>query len=104
MLDLSPDANILFASESIYDILGYQPHEVIGRSCFDYFFIDDVPFARSEHRRNVELDKAAVLYYARIKTSNNFWASCECVFTVVYDVLVACTSIYKGNLKSGRKF
>ncbi len=103
MSDLSPDANILFASESIYDILGYQPHEVIGRSCFDYFFVDDVPFARSEHRRSVRLDKAAVLYYARIKTSNNSWASCECVFTVVYDVLVACTSIYKGNLKSSRK-
>jgi hypothetical protein len=101
--DLSPDANILFASESIVDILGYQPYEVIGRSCFDYFFVDDVPFARSEHRRSVRLDKAAVLYYARIRNSNNSWASCECVFTVVYDVLVACTSIYKGNLKSSRK-
>jgi hypothetical protein len=77
---------------------------VIGRSCFDYFFVDDVPFARSEHRRSVRLDKAAVLYYARIKTSNNSWASCECVFTVVHDVLVACTSIYKGDLKSSRKF
>jgi PAS domain S-box-containing protein len=100
LADLSHDANIVFASESIVDILGYQPQEVQGRSCFDYFHPDEVPFARSVHNRGVLLDKAAVLHYARILSKDGRWVSCECCFTVVHDVLVACTSIYRRGKKS----
>ena len=99
-IDLSPDANVLFASESIVDILGYHPQEVQGKSCFDFFHPEEVPFARSVHSRGVLLDKAAVLHYARILTSDGQWISCECCFTVVHDVLVACTSIYRRGEKS----
>lgn len=99
LTDLTPDANILFISESITDILGYQPSEVQGKSCFDYFHPDEVPFARSVHSRGVQLDKAAVLHYARIMSKDGQWVSCECCFTVVHDVLIACTSIYSGSRK-----
>lgn len=98
--DLTADANILFASDSIFDILGYQPDEVKGKSCFDYFHPEEVPFARSVHSRGVLLDKAAVLHYARILSRDGRWVSCECCFTIVHDVLVACTSIYLRGEKS----
>lgn len=98
--NLTPDANILFASESIVDILGYHPEEVLNKSCFDYFHPDEVPRARSVHSRGVRLDKAAVLHYARIRASDGRWVSCECCFTIVHDVLVASTSIYSGGAKS----
>ncbi|KAI1338542.1 hypothetical protein F5Y15DRAFT_120872 [Xylariaceae sp. FL0016] len=101
--NLSPDANILFASDSIIDILGYQPQEVHGKSCFDYFHPDEVPFARSVHSRGVSLDKAAVLHYARVRSRDGHWISCECCFTIVHDVLVACTSIYRRGAKSERR-
>lgn len=100
MADLTAEANILFASESIVDILGFHPEEVTGRSCFDYFHPEEVPFARRIHSRGVELDKAAVLHYARIQNRNGEWVGCECVFTVVYEVLVACTSIYKDDARN----
>ena len=100
IVDLAPDANILFASDSIFDILGYQPDEVRGRSCFDYFHPEEVPFARSVHSRGILLDKAAVLHYARILSRDGRWVSCECCFTIVHDVLVACTSIYLRGEKS----
>jgi len=93
----------MFASESIADILGYRPDEVIGRSCFEYFHPDEIPFARDIHSRGVQLDKAAVLHYARIRGRDGQWVSCECVFTIVYEVLVACTSIYRQDVKSDRK-
>lgn len=102
ILDLGPDANILFASESIVDILGYPPEEAIGKSCFDYFHPDDVPFARNVHSRGVMMDKAAMLHYARIQGRDGQWIGCECVFTIVYEVLIACTSIYRGDAKSER--
>ncbi|KAK4238084.1 hypothetical protein C8A03DRAFT_44137 [Achaetomium macrosporum] len=101
--NLTPDANILFASDSILDILGYQPDEVRGKSAFDYFHPDEVPFARSIHSRGVLLDKAAVLHYARILSKAGQWVSCECCFTVVHNVLVASTSIYFKGEKSERR-
>ncbi|KAI1779712.1 hypothetical protein F4818DRAFT_453712 [Hypoxylon cercidicola] len=101
--NLSPDANILFVSDSVVDILGYQPQDVQGKSCFDYFHPDEVPFARSVHSRGVLLDKAAVLHYARVMSRDGQWISCECCFTVVHDVLVACTSIYRRGERSERR-
>lgn len=101
--DLTPDCNILFASESINDILGWRAEDVRGRSVFDYFHPNEVPFARSIHSRGILLDKAASLHYARILSAAGQWVSCECCFTVVHDVLVACTSIYRQSLKSERR-
>ncbi|KAK2067714.1 hypothetical protein P8C59_001427 [Phyllachora maydis] len=101
--NLTPDANILFASASVENILGYNTLEVRGRSCWDYFHPDEVPFARSVHSRGVLLDKAAVLHYARIRGKDGSWVNCECCFTVVYDVLVACISRYLGGPQNHRR-
>lgn len=95
--DLSLDARLLYVSSSIEDILGYQPHEVVGKSCWEFFHPDEIPFARSIHGRSIQLDKAAVLNYCQIKNKNGLWVGCECVFTIVHDVLVASTSIYRGG-------
>lgn len=74
-----------------------------GRSVFDFFHPDEVPFARSIHSRGVLLDKAASLHYVRILSVGGRWVSCECCFTVVHDVLVACTSIYRRGERSERR-
>ncbi|OKL57269.1 hypothetical protein UA08_07585 [Talaromyces atroroseus] len=89
--DMSQNARILYASDSIQDILGYQPHEVIHKPCWDYFHPEEMPFAQSVHGRGVQRDKAAVLRYCRIRHKQAFWVCCECVFSVVYNVLVALT-------------
>ena len=102
--DLSLDARILYSSTSIEDILGYSPQEVVGKSCWEYFHPDEIPFARAIHGRGVQLDKAAVLNYCQIKNKDGRWVGCECVFTVVHDVFIGCTSVYRRGLKSHRKF
>ncbi|KAI9781376.1 MAG: hypothetical protein M1835_004299 [Candelina submexicana] len=101
--DLSLDARLLYASDSIVDILGYSPQEVVGKSCWEYFHPEEIPFAREVHGRGVRLDKAAVLSYCQIKSKFGYWVGCECVFTIVYDVLVAATSIYRRGFKSQRR-
>jgi PAS domain S-box-containing protein len=98
--DLTLDAPIRFCTISITDILGYAPEEVINKSCWEYFHPDEIPFAKAIHGRGIRLDKAAVLNYCRIKDKNGRWVGCECVFTVVHDVLVGCTSVYRCSANS----
>ena len=102
-VDLTLDARLLYASNSIGDILGYRPEDVVGRSCWEYFHPDEIPFAQAVHGRGIQLDKAAVLNYCQIKNRAGQWIGCECVFTVVHDVLVGCTSIYRRGIKSQSK-
>lgn len=102
--DLTQDARIRYASDTIEDILGYQPQEVVNKSCWDYLHPDEIPFARTVHGRGVKLDKAAVLKYCQVKHRNGSWVGCECVFTVVYDVLVASISIYRRGSRSESKW
>ena len=98
--DLSQDARIRYCSDSVEDILGYLPREVTNKSCWEYFHPDEIPFARAIQGRGISLDKAAVLTYARVKHKDGHWIACECAFTVVYDVLVATTAIYRRGPKA----
>lgn len=46
------------------------------------------------------MDKAAVLAYCRLKSKAGNYICCEIVFTVVYSVVVAATSVYRQTNKS----
>ena len=101
--DLSDDAHILYSSDSIVDILGHTPDEVVNRSVWQFFHPEELPLAREQHSRGVRLDKAAVLSYCRLRNRQGDWVGCECCFSVVYDVLVCCTSIYRHGMQSQSK-
>ncbi|KAL8934201.1 MAG: hypothetical protein Q9211_005350 [Gyalolechia sp. 1 TL-2023] len=101
--DLSLDARLLYTSHSIVDILGYASDEIVGKSCWEFFHPDEIPFARAVHGRGVQLDKAAVLSYCQIKNRDGRWVGCECVFTIVHDVIIACTSIFRKGASSQKR-
>lgn len=46
------------------------------------------------------MDKAAVLVYCSVRSKTGEWIGCECCFTIVYDVMIVCTSIYKRGGRS----
>lgn len=102
-IDLSDDAHILYSSDSIVDILGHTPDEVVNRSVWQFFHPDELPLAKAQHSRGVRLDKAAVLSYCRLKNRQGEWVGCECCFSVVYNVLVCCTSVYRNGMQSQSK-
>lgn len=101
--DLTREARVLYSSDSIVDILGHTPDEVVGKSCWDFFHPDEIPFAKDFHSRGVKLDKAAVLAYCQIRNREGDWVGCECCFSVVYDVMVCCTSIYRRGMTSQKR-
>ena len=92
---MSDEARILYASDSIVDILGYTPDMVMDRSAWEWFHPEEIPLAKARHKRGVALDKAAMLAYTRIKNRDGEFVGCECCFSVVYNVIVCCTSIYR---------
>lgn len=49
------------------------------------------------------MDKAAMLVYCKVQSKDGQWVGCECCFTVVYDVMVVCTTIYRSGMKSHSK-
>ncbi|KAK6337707.1 hypothetical protein TWF696_001190 [Orbilia brochopaga] len=100
MHDLSADARIVYASDSVSDVLGYPPEDVVGLSCFDFFHPDELPFARKVHTRGIHLDRAAVLAYCRVKHKDGSFVNCETIFSVVYDVFVAATTVHVQTSKS----
>lgn len=103
MHDLGADCTILYASESINEVLGYQPNEVVQRSTFDFFHPQELPFARAQHKDSIAMDHASVLAYVQVRNKNGAWTGCECVFSCVYDVIVAATTIYRqGSRSQGR--
>lgn len=82
------------------DILGYTPDEIVNRSAWEFFALDELPFAKDFYQKRVATDKAAVLGYCRVKDSHGNYVGCECCFTIVYDVMVVCTSIYRRGLQA----
>ncbi|KAF1361071.1 hypothetical protein EJ07DRAFT_75914, partial [Lizonia empirigonia] len=102
-VDLSDDARILYSSDSIVDILGHTPDEVVNRSVWQFFHPEELPIAKAKYGRGVRLDKAAVLSYCRLKNRQGDWVGCECCFSIVYDVMVCCTSIYRHGMESQKR-
>jgi PAS domain S-box-containing protein len=101
--DLTEEAVILYSSDSVVDILGYTPDEIVNRSAWDFFSLEELPIARQFHKKRVANDKAAVLGYCRIKDKSGAWRTCECCFSIVYDVMVVCTSIYQSGASSKKR-
>lgn len=102
--DLTPEAYILYSSESVIDILGYTPDEVVGHSAWEFFSKNELPYAQEFHRKRVVMDTAAVLAYCNVMSKSGQWIGCECCFTIVYDVMIVCTSIYQRCGKADSKF
>ena len=48
-LRLAPDATFLALSPPVTRMLGYEPQEMVGRSCYDFLHPDDLAVARQNH-------------------------------------------------------
>lgn len=59
----------MYSSESIVDVLGHAPDEVIGRRAWDFFNPTELEAAKKVHKRSYKMDKASVLVYCDIKVA-----------------------------------
>lgn len=71
--DLSAEARILYSSDSIVDVLGHTPDEVVNRSTWDFFRPTEIESAQKFHQRSITMDKASVLTYCDIRNRQGEW-------------------------------
>lgn len=66
---LNTEAEIIFCSQNITSITGYEKEELISKTAFDFFHPTDLPAARSRHQYLVELNENTSASLIQIRNS-----------------------------------
>ncbi|KDR82963.1 hypothetical protein GALMADRAFT_238670 [Galerina marginata CBS 339.88] len=94
IVDFSQEAKWLFMTESVTELLGFEPHELIGRPSLELVHPDEFPRVKQLHYDTIQQDKAAVLVYLRMRHKDPYrgYVLCGVSRTVVHNVLVGSVS------------
>ncbi|KAF9949863.1 hypothetical protein BGZ65_007013, partial [Modicella reniformis] len=66
--DLTPEGNWLWISPNVYDVLGYEPEELLGRSAYEVICPDDKGESETAHKEVLINDLVATQAIRRFKT------------------------------------
>ncbi|CAL1713038.1 unnamed protein product [Somion occarium] len=94
IVDFTEDARWVYASESVQDLLGFEPRELIGRPSLGLVHPDELAQVRKMHYDTIKQDKAATLAYLRMKHKDpcKGYILCSITRTVCQNVLVGSVS------------
>ncbi|CAO3573027.1 unnamed protein product [Mortierella alpina] len=91
--DLSPEAYILWASDSIEDCLGYTPEEIAGMSAYSLLFKEDISVSRSSHHETVLNDFAASQAIIPFRRKDGGRTLVEVVYSTCHDFIICCVIV-----------
>ncbi|KAF9054888.1 hypothetical protein BJ165DRAFT_1337665, partial [Panaeolus papilionaceus] len=102
IVDFSQEAKWLYMTESVTDLLGFEPHELIGRPSLELVHPDEFPRVRRLHYDTIQQDKAACLVYLRMRHKDPYrgYVLCGVSRTVVHNVLVGSVSFASPGAKA----
>ncbi|KAI0269959.1 hypothetical protein BC834DRAFT_864207 [Gloeopeniophorella convolvens] len=94
IVDFTENARWVFLTESVSELLGYEPHELVGTPSLDLVHPDEFRDVKSLHYTTISQDKAAVLAYLRLKHKDPYkgYVLCAISRTVAWNVLVGSVS------------
>ncbi|KDQ20906.1 hypothetical protein BOTBODRAFT_26917 [Botryobasidium botryosum FD-172 SS1] len=90
--DLTDQARILFVSDSVQDILGWTPKELVGRSYFTFLYHEEVAAARVEAYETIQKDKAAAVTYLQLRHKRGGFVLCQTSRSVVHTAIIGTVS------------
>jgi PAS domain S-box-containing protein len=91
--DLSPEGRILWASPSIFDALGYELEELVGRCGYDIVYPEDYTQGKEFHKESFINDLVASQIVVRYKAKDGRPVHCLCVVSLCYDFAVNSVTI-----------
>ncbi|WVQ77006.1 hypothetical protein IAR50_006685 [Cryptococcus sp. DSM 104548] len=83
------EAKLQYVSESMQDILGYTPSELVGKSLYLIFHPDEIPFLRHIHYQALTEERTACVAYFRVLHREGYYVECCCSYYTVYDMSLA---------------
>ncbi|KAH9847905.1 hypothetical protein C2E23DRAFT_786630 [Lenzites betulinus] len=94
IVDFTEDAKWVYCSESVYDLLGFEPHELIGTPSLNLVHPDEFSEVKELHYTTISQDQAAVLAYLRMRHKDPYkgYILCGISRTVCQNVLVGSVS------------
>ncbi|OCF54256.1 hypothetical protein L486_08170 [Kwoniella mangroviensis CBS 10435] len=83
------EARISYVSESMQEILGYTPNDLLGKSCYLIFHPDEIPMLREIHYQALTDEKTACVAYYRALHKDGYYVECCCSYSTVYNTSLA---------------
>ncbi|KAK1925446.1 hypothetical protein DB88DRAFT_194686 [Papiliotrema laurentii] len=78
-----------YVSDSITEILGYQPQDLIGRSAYEIFHPDEIPYLRDIHYYSLQEERCACVAYMRLMHRDGYFVECCVSYSTVFRETVA---------------
>ncbi|KAH9841393.1 uncharacterized protein C8Q71DRAFT_700276 [Rhodofomes roseus] len=94
IVDFTEQAKWVYCSESVNDLLGFEPHELIGTPSLNLVHPDEFDQVKAMHYSTITQDRAAVLAYLRMRHKDPYkgYILCAISRTVCQNVLVGSVS------------
>ncbi|KAI8637629.1 hypothetical protein BD408DRAFT_424262, partial [Parasitella parasitica] len=92
--DNTAEARIVYVSESITRLAGWEPEDIIGREGFDLFHPGDCDSLHKVHLTNVYNEKMSSMVSYRYRMKNGSYIRVETIIHYCHDVLIGSNFIY----------
>ncbi|KAI9485474.1 MAG: hypothetical protein EXX96DRAFT_545232 [Benjaminiella poitrasii] len=89
--DTTADAKFLFVSESVTDVLGFLPEELIGMGGYEVTHPDERNALNLIHTGNVKSERMSTVVSYRSRHKDGHYVNCDAVVHYCYDTLI-CTN------------
>ena len=89
--DNTPKAKYLFVSESVTDVLGYLPEELLGESGYNLTHPNERQALGVIHSTNVQNERMSSVTTCRARHKDGHYVACDIVVHYCYDVLICTT-------------
>lgn len=100
-LDTCREGRIRFVSQSVEDLLGHKPDDMVNVSAWEFVHPDDTPRLLELYESDLSHDRAASVHCLRLRHKEGHYVECETVATIVYNVLITRTTVYTDGPDSG---
>jgi len=91
--DLTPEGHYIWASPTVYEVLGYDQEDLVGVPGYNIIYPDDMAESKAVHKENLFNDLVASQIVVRYKGKDGRPVPCACVFSLCYDFIVNCATL-----------
>ncbi|KAI9275962.1 hypothetical protein BDA99DRAFT_496981 [Phascolomyces articulosus] len=92
--DNTATANFIYISESVSEVLGWTPDEMIGKGAYEFFHPDDINALTRVHSANVMNEKMSSMVAYRTRHKDGHFVIIETLVHYCYDVLMCTNYLY----------